>query len=114
MFQASINDAVIAEANTRTELAAQVAHMGHSIDDCGVDAVACFGHQTVKARAHLGLGTAHEMLYRCGSNGLPLATLEHFCQDGHTEDDELEDLADAFEQAGATKAAAICRQHIGL
>lgn len=125
MFQANLNDIIIAEANTRTELAAQVAHEADvgrlcdtetgeyiTIDDCDVVEIACFEHQTVKARNTLGLGAHRDMLFIGG--GLPLATLEKFCQDGHTDDDDLSEMAYAFEQAGATKAAAIARGFIGL
>ena len=126
MFQASIKGLIIAEANTRAELAAQVAHevdVGRlydpetgikvTLDDCDVVEVVAFEAQVKKARQRLGLGGHHEMLYRC-NGALPLADLERFCTDGHTDDDDLRELAEAFEQAGATKAATICRGYIGL
>lgn len=127
MFQASINDTIIAEANTRTESAAQVAHEARegrlydpetgakvTIDDCDVVEIAAFAAQVKKAYNKLGLGAHSDMLDYCGNGGLRLDALEKFCQDGHTEDYELAELAEALESAGANKAASICRNYIGL
>lgn len=126
MFQASINDLVIAEATTREELAGAVAHAADTgrlydpatgikvtLNDCDVVEVTAFEAQVKKARQCLGLGAHHSMLYRC-NGALPLADLERFCQDGYTDDDDLNELIYAFEQAGATKAATIARQYLGL
>lgn len=120
MFQASINGMIVAQGETMAALAVDFAHearegrLGFGLEDCDVVEYMVSPELALDAYQVAEPGSAAECFLSRNRDGITEAALYKFCQDGHTEDEDLGYLVDALYDAGALAAATIARGFIGL
>jgi len=120
MFQASINGMIVAKGETMDALRADFAHearegrLNFTIDDCDVVEYLVGPVHAEAAYQVAPFRSSAEAFLDANGYGITEDALRKFCEDGHTDDEDLHDLAAALESAGAHDAAKIARGFIGL